>query len=362
MFLSVDFEFFVCRHLGFHYLFSIDELGPLAIFYGGHFEKSLIVFVKRPGKCTQRQRKLLTKQLSGLARKRVMFEDFRKMVEDGCKSVNKSGVGAGSNHPEKSRLLGKSYTVDASGLNGDAKGLFGDSGALIAQARYIEGDEEWDSRAVSEKLRKIAKSNSPELVCFPSLSHYLSTKAESETSNAAAEDEYLSSSAVGTKVTIHGTRENKSEDWVYVTFSSNKGKNSTCPCQLQCYFTVTVQVSDNGMVSERLFAVVRCLDKLKQNRTLRLQHSELTPGVYVVPVASIEAVALVSKDVNYNGNYWWVLPERTNFPDVLGIHGTETNNSTAPVEDLDNTVEDEECANDEGDVFDSDCDYEWNDE
>ena len=89
MFLSVDFDLVVCRHLGFHYPFFIEELGPPAIFYGGHFEKSLIVFVKRPGKCTQRQRKLLTKQLSGLARKRVMFEDFRKMVEDGCKSVNK---------------------------------------------------------------------------------------------------------------------------------------------------------------------------------------------------------------------------------------------------------------------------------
>ena len=259
-------------------------------------------------------------------------------------------------------MLGKSYTIDASGLNGDAKGLFGDSGALVAQARYIKGDKEWDSEAVSDELRKIANSKSPELVCFPSLSHYLPTKVESETSHAAAEDEYLSSSAVGTKVTIHGTRENKSEDWVYVRFSSNKGGNSKCPCQLQCYFKVTVHVSENDMVSERLFAVVRCLDRLKQDRTLRLQHSELTPGVYVVPVASIEDVALVSKDVNHDGNYWWVLPERTNFPDVLGINGTETYNSTAPVAELDNTVDDEECADDEGEVFDSDCDYEWNDE
>ena len=66
--------------------------------------------------------------------------------------------------------------------------------------------------------------------------------------------------------------------------------------------------------------------------------------------------------MNHDGNYWWVLPERTNFPDVFGINGTETNNSTAPVEELDNTVEDEECADDEGEVFDSAYDYECNDE
>jgi len=166
------------------------------------------------------------------------------------------------------------------------------------------------------------------------------------------------------KLLIHGTRDNKTEDWVNVMFSTRTGERCPYPSQIQCFFQVKAGHISKGNEAERIYAMVRCLGKLTRNRTLRLEYGALEKELYIVPVASIEGIALVSRDVNHNENYWWVLPDRADFPDILHVKNFAGNSleddiqREAACDEAADIVEEDSGCDEDGDDFNSDCDYE----
>lgn len=347
--------------MGFHYPYFIKELGPPSVFYGGHFEKSLIVFVKKTGKRTQRQRKLFTQQLGVQARNRAMFEDFRRSMEEMFKqSRQRGGIGGKTGYPVKTRLFGTCYNLTPDGLDGDAKSFFGSSGSLAVQAANVEGD----SDEISRELMGMALAETPQLECFPSLSLIIPKNSGLGSSSGAVEGKKGGLLGDDQKLVIHGTRDNKTEDWVNVMFSTRTGERCPYPSQIQCFFQVKAGHISKGNEAERIYAVVRCLGKLTRNRTLRLEYGALEKELYIVPVASIEGIALVSRDVNHDENYWWVLPDRTDFPDILHVKNFAENSlkddiqREAACDEAADIVEEDSGCDEDGDDFNSDCDYE----
>ena len=97
---------------------------------------------------------------------------------------------------------------------------------------------------------------------------------------------------------------------------------------------------------------------------MRLEYGALEKEHHIVPVASIEGIALVSRDVNHNEHYCWVLPDRTDFPDILHVKNFAGNSledaiqREAAGDEAADIVEEDSGCDEDGSDFNSDCDYE----
>ena len=297
------------RHLGFHWPWFIQDLGPPPVFDSGSFEKAHQIWVKKPSKATQRIMRRLTEQLSKLARERSIFSEYKVMAESAYSKHSKGEASTGNTHRSTSRracrLFGKEFSIDQSCWNGDARNMFGDDGLIAQEVRNLEEDGVSD---IPSALRQLNCNGT--IQCKPSLSMCI---------------------AIGT-LTLHAAGE--SPDWVNVDFSGSKAH---VPSQLQAFFEVPRQNGDCA-----IYGVVRCLKRMKKHPVLQWSESELGRDYYLIPAESIGSVCNVIENPNMP-NSWFVLPQLTDFPNYLRLRIATEEDS----EDSDSSQEEERYGDEE---------------